>query len=238
MPLKGYLALSYFDHFATSPMTPVGRLILMRTHRKEYKIIRQYLHNQQAIILEIGPGRGELAHMFRVDGFSNYTGVEPNPHMNKQLESDGFCTKSYLIPHLKESDSSYDVIILNDVFEHLNDTAEAKLFIKEAYRVLRPGGFLCIGCPDYTHWGMDFFNGDYSHSNITTVRRTQQLFVDYGLHTVTYRYFSGFVSGFMATLLSQLVRMGLFFVRAADNEQKLYKLKLTFLRRFFIIGAK
>lgn len=230
--------MSFFDHFADSAMTPMGRWVLLRTQRSEYTVLRRHLVDPRSAILELGPGRGELAQMLRADGFLNYTGVEPNPKMNAMLHKAGFQVKAYLIPQLQEPDNSYDAIILNDVFEHLNDTAEAKLFVSEAKRVLRPGGLLCIGCPDYTHWGIDFFNSDYSHANITTVRRTRQLFMNYGLHLKTFTYLSGFVSGPPATLLSHLVRLGLGFVRPADNEDKLYKLKLSFLRRFFIIGAK
>ncbi|MBX0331033.1 class I SAM-dependent methyltransferase [Oscillochloris sp. ZM17-4] len=230
--------MSYFDHFATSPSTWVGRWFTLTAVRQEYRFLRTHLHNKQAVILEIGPGHGEFADLLRKGGFTNYTGVEPNHLMRESLAHKGVKVKNYLIPKLQEDDDSYDVIFLFDVFEHLNDTAEAKLFVSEAYRVLRPGGLLCIGCPDYNHWGVDFFNCDYSHSNITTVRRTRQLFMNFGMRTLEFAYLSGFAKGWLATLLSYLVRMGLFFVRSADNEQKLYKLKLTFLRRFIIVGMK
>lgn len=230
--------MSYFDHFATSPMTAGGRWIVRGILRREYAILRKSLQDRRAAILEIGPGRGELAEILREDGFLNYTGVEPNALMRDMLVEQGFRMKSYMIPQLEEPDASYDVVFLSDVFEHLNDTAEAKLFISEVARVLRTDGLICIGCPDYLHWGVDFFNGDYSHANITTERRTRQLFMNYGLRTVSCTYMSGFVSGPAATLLSTLVRAGLCFVHATQNEEKLYKLKLTFLRRFFIVGAK
>lgn len=230
--------MTYFDHFATSPMTPLGRWMLLSTVHQEYRFLRRYLHDRQAVMLEIGPGRGEFADLMRRDGFCNYTGVEPNQLMREDLIHRGFTVKDYLIPRLLEDDASYDLIFLNDVFEHLNDTTEAKLFIREAYRVLRPGGLLSISCPDYTHWGVDFFNSDFSHANITTVRRTRQLFMNFGLRMVDYAYLSGFVRGAPATLLSHLVRAGMFFIRSADNEQKLYKLKLSFLRRFIILGTK
>ena len=230
--------MSYFDHFATSPMTSFGSWILHRTLGREFGLMAPLVPDQRSAILEIGPGMGELARMFRSGGYHNYTVVEPNTLMREHLARQGFFTKNYLIPTLEEADSSYDVIILSDVFEHLNDTNEAKLFMAEAKRVLRPGGLLCIGSPDYTHWHEDFFNADFSHSNITSVRRTTQLFQNTGLTELKHVYFSGFLTGIAATMASHIVRLGLFFLHSSNNENKLYKLKLTFLRRFFIIGQK
>jgi SAM-dependent methyltransferase len=230
--------MSYFDHFARAPMTPAGRWILLNTLKREFSVIEPMLPDPDATILEIGPGMGELAQYFISAGYRNYTVVEPNDLMREHLARQSLRTKNYMIPALQEEDSSYDAIILSDVFEHLNDTTEAKLFIAEARRVLRPGGILCIGSPDYTHWHEDFFNADFSHSNITSVRRTQQLFQNNGFRTLKYEYFSGFLTGFPATLLSHLVHTMLFFLHSPETGNKLYKLKLTFLRRFLIVGKK
>jgi len=230
--------VTYFDHFAHSPGTPIGKWIKKRSRQRVFAIIEPLLRGPEAAILEIGPGWGELAESFRNAGYHNYTAVEPSKTMREGLASRGFVTKNYLIPDLIETDNSYDVIILADVFEHLNDVHEARLFIAEAARVLQIGGILCILSPDYLHWKSDFFNCDFSHSNVTSVQRTLQLFHNYGFHTLKYVYFSGFLTGMPATLVSHLGRLGLFFLRGNAIDSKLYKLKLVFLRRFLIIGAK
>jgi cyclopropane fatty-acyl-phospholipid synthase-like methyltransferase len=229
--------MSYFDHFAHSPGTPIGNCIKRRSRQRVFIIIEALLHDPECAILEIGPGWGELAECFRNAAYHNYTVVEPNRMMRNHLASKGFVTKNYLIPDLAEADNSYDVIILVDVFEHLNDTHEAKVFIAEARRVLRPDGILCILSPDYLHWKEDFFNSDFSHSNATSVRRTLQLFHTNGFRALTYVYFSGFLTGMLATLVSHLVRLGFFFLSGNAIDSKLYKLKLAFLRQFLIIGV-
>ena len=179
---------------------------------------------------------GELAEFFLRAGYRNYVAVEPNTLMRDQVSKKGIIAKDYLIPRLLEEDNSYDVILLSDVFEHLNDTNEAKLFISEAKRVLKPGGLICIGTPDYTHWREDFFNADFSHSNITSVRRTVQMFQNNNIKIVKNVYMSGFLIGMPATILSNLVRIGFSFLHSDRTDNKIYKLKLTFLRRFLIIG--
>jgi ubiquinone/menaquinone biosynthesis C-methylase UbiE len=230
--------MSDFDHFSLSQGTAVGRWIKRRSRLTAYRKINSHLTNLNAKILELGAGWGDLAICFRNGGYGDCTLVEPNPTMYEHLNSLGFKTKDYRIPAIKESDSSYDVILLADVFEHLNGSTEAENLISEAHRVLRPGGILCILAPDYLHWQSEFFNCDYSHSNITTVRRLIQIFHNSGLQTLAYVYYSGFVFGITATLLSWIIRCVFLPIRGNHLNSRLYKLKVTFLRQFLIIAKK
>ena len=147
-------------------------------------------------------------------------------------------SSSYLIPDLAEKDGSYDAIVVCDVFEHLNDAQAAQRFVAEARRVLRPGGILFILSPDLMDWKEDFYNCDFSHSNPTTVRRTHEMFINEKLATVGYAYsYSGF-EGAVGYALNSLVKMATFWANGEDLDFKPYKLRLTFLRRFMIIGRK
>ena len=199
--------MGYFDHFANSPSTPIGDWITRRTKALEFSIIKNFLPNKECAILEIGPGNGDLVKLFLNSGYLNYTIIEPNDIMRSRFSSMGIMCKSYTVPPLNEEDEYYDAIILVDVFEHLNDTREARLFIAEAYRVLRTKGILCIVSPDYLHWKNDFFECDYTHSNITSIRRTIQLFYNNKFQIRKYVYLSGFFQGKLATISSIITRI-------------------------------
>ncbi len=114
----------------------------------------------------------------------------------------------------------------------------SRVLTTEAWRVLQPGGILSIASPDYLHWKEDFYNCDYSHNNVTTVRRTLQLLHNSGFQVLKHVYLSGFFTGRPATLASYLVRWRLLFANSNRLDRKLYKLKLDFLRRFIVIGEK
>lgn len=230
--------MSFFDHYADPKITRIGDWILHRTVQTEFRLMRPYLHTPEIAILEIGPGMGGLADQLYKSGYRNYTGIEPNPTMRERLAQRGFAVRDYLVPPLKEMDDGFDFIILTHVFEHFNDTRDAVSFMRDAHRVLRVGGMLCIISPDYLHCKEEFFNCDYTHSNITTVRRTIQLFHDNGFRVCYYEYLSGFFTGFKATLLSHLTRLVFRFVDSNGLDKKLYKLKTTFLRSFIVIGEK
>jgi SAM-dependent methyltransferase len=229
--------MNYFDHFAHFPGTNIGKWIKYKSRYRVFKYIEPFLSCKNLRILEIGGGMGELAIIFREANFHNYIIVEPNSIMRRQLNNYGFITRDYLIPTILEKDKSFDAIILVDVFEHLNDAREATQFIVEAKRVLKPGGVLCIMSPDFLHWKDEFFNGDYTHSNITSVRRLIQLFYNYGFHPEKYVYISGFFVGKAATFASYLTRFLLFFVHGNSLNDRLYRFKLTHFRQFLIIGT-
>jgi len=228
----------YGSYYADQSSTSVGRWIKHLARQRQFAVIQRFVPDTTSAILEIGPGLGELTTLFLAAGYRDYTVVEPNRAMRSRLAAMGVRTRDYFIPYVREKDEDFDAIVLFHVFEHLNGTPEAQFFLSEAHRVLRPHGLLCILAPDYLHWQRDFFNGDYSHSNITTVRRSVQLFRDTGFCMVYYTYFSGFANGFFATCLSNLVRCGLFLSVGNKLDSKLYKLKTTLLRTFLLIGVK
>ncbi len=230
--------MSYYDHFAKQSSTFIGKWVKRRARERQVSLLKPFFPHRNCAILEIGAGMGECATICFQAGYTNYTAVEPNSIMRERLAKRNIKVKDYLIPHLNEADESYDAIILFHVFEHLNGPRDAKTFIHEAQRVLRPHGILCILSPDYLHWKEHFFNGDYTHNNVTTVRRTLQLFQDSGFSVLTWRYFSGFFSGWLATVVSYLIQFGLFFSNGNYLDDKLYKLKGTFLRSFLIVGKR
>lgn len=230
--------MSYYDYFADQSTTRVGRWIQCSANRRQLAVIQPFLPNADAAILEIGPGAGDLARLFLLLGYHNYTAVEPNARLREHLAQMGIAARDYMIPHLEEEDGKLDAIVLFHVFEHLDGNYQVAIFMSEARRALRPGGLLCILAPDYLHLRQDFFNVDYSHSNITTLRRTLQLLHDNGFDVLEHVYFSGFFKGFAATFVSHLVRLGLGFSTGNDLDSKLYKLKTAFLRSFLVIGAR
>lgn len=232
--------MAYFDHFAGGTSTGLGDWLEARAIEHQFRFLDGYLaHRTGAQILEIGPGRGEFAARLMKGGYRNYDVVEPNATLRERLLALGVrAAKSYLVPELQEADASYDAIVLCDVFEHLNDTREAQRFIAEAHRVLRPGGTLFILSPDLMDWKEDFYNCDFSHSNPTTVRRTNELFVNQQFADMRYAYsYSGF-QGIGGWALSRTIKASTFWARGEDIGFKPYKLRLTFLRRFLIAGRK
>ncbi|MFA6636819.1 MAG: class I SAM-dependent methyltransferase [Candidatus Omnitrophota bacterium] len=233
--------MAYFDHFAGTDISKTGRILVREKVKRQFEFLTACIDGDPGNIevLEIGPGRGDLSKLFLERGYQNYDVVEPNIQMRQNLNKSGIREiKEYMIPHLKERDSSYDIIIAADVFEHLNDTSEAKMFIKEAGRVLKKGGILFMACPDLLDWGLDFWNGDYTHSNPTTLRRTLGLMSDNDLKICFQTYMYGCFTGIFGYLLGKGIRSLTFLSKGNSLSSKLYKLRTSFLRKFVVVGRK
>ena len=231
--------MSYYDHFAKQDITFLGAALSAKKIKKNFDYIVKNLRfkHKDIDILEIGPGRGDLAVLFMDDGFINYDIVEPNNTMRDALKKKGIrSAKNYLIPQLNEADSSYDLILAFHVFEHLHNTYEAQVFISEIRRVLKDKGYVIIACPDLTDCGFDFWNVDYTHSNPTSIRRTAQLLFDADIATISWKYSYSCFEGLLGFLISRIVKMLTMFVHGESFNSKLYKLRVTFLRQFMIIG--
>lgn len=232
--------MAYFDHFANSKATRLGDWLTERTVARQFRFVSSHLAQGHASrILEIGPGLGEFARQFIERGFREYDVVEPNAIMRARLQELGVrAARNYLIPDLMEEDCTFDLIIVCDVFEHLNDAREASRFIAEANRILKPGGLILIVSPDLMDWREDFYNCDFSHSNPTTVRRTLEMFHNEGMRLVEFAYLYACFSGATGYLLSRLIKLATFWTSGESTDFKPYKLRLTFLRRFMVLARK
>ena len=115
-----------------------------RGQDRRLNLIRQFVELRSKRILDIGCGLGMYVSQFRQFSDDVY-GVDVDP--------DKVAQASQQLPNLKVSpaeelpfaDGSFDVILLNEVIEHVDDDRRT---IQEAFRVLAPGGHVVIYAPN------------------------------------------------------------------------------------------
>lgn len=130
-------------------------------------------------IVEIGPGRGELARILVSRGF-DYVAVEPSEALYAELEAVGVTVIQAEVPPLPVDDQSCDVVISFDVFEHFRSYRDAMSVCRESLRALRAGGYLTIVAPNYDTLGPLFYLYEYQHSFPTNRCRLEGLLQDAG----------------------------------------------------------
>ena len=126
---------------ATAAATKAIRLghpsyVWRRGQDRRLAFIRQYVELRAKRILDIGCGLGMYVSQFRQFSDDVY-GVDIDP--------DKIAQASEWLPNLRVApaeelpfpDDSFDLILLNEVIEHVDDD---RCTIREAYRVLAPGG--------------------------------------------------------------------------------------------------
>lgn len=112
--------------------------------RKAYYLSQEYISGN---VLEIGCGEGRGVELIAPKAES-YTGIDKIPQVIESLKSkhpDGDFRQMVIPPLAELKDDTYDVVVSFQVIEHIKKDLE---YIKEIYRVLKPGGKALITTPN------------------------------------------------------------------------------------------
>jgi SAM-dependent methyltransferase len=124
-------------------------------------------------LLDIGCGSAWLARHFE-----RYTGIDSSPEAVLAAAERGYAvTEVDVGGRLPFEDASFDGIVMKDLLEHLFDPVTA---VREARRVLKPGGRLFASSPDAQRWVWN----DYTHRRPFTRRGFRLLFADQGFEVL------------------------------------------------------
>jgi SAM-dependent methyltransferase len=128
-------------------------------------------------MLDIGCGTGWLA-----EHFDSYTGIDGSPDAVAIATEQG---RNVILGNADEplpfEDGAFDAVVMKDLLEHVADPVA---LVREARRVLRPGGTLFASSPDAQRWVWD----DYTHRRPFTRKSFRLLFADQGFTVETVGY--------------------------------------------------
>jgi ubiquinone/menaquinone biosynthesis C-methylase UbiE len=111
---------------------------------RRLNLIRQYVELRGKRILDVGCGLGMYVSRFRQFSDDVY-GVDIDPDKVAQASEWLPNVRVSAAESLPYNDDTFDVILLNEVIEHVDDD---RATIREAYRVLAPGGHAIIYAPN------------------------------------------------------------------------------------------
>lgn len=132
-------------------------------------------------LLDIGCGSGWLAQHF-----PSYTGIDGSPEAVEIARGLGRnVTEGDVNEPLPFADESFDAIVMKDLLEHVTDPVAV---VREAKRVLRPGGLIFASSPDAQRWVWD----DYTHRRPFSKKSFRLLFADQGWEVLRVGYESVF----------------------------------------------
>lgn len=228
----------FFDHLRTAEQpTGLGRRWVQHATQR---ILAFAEMTPGSSVLEIGPGRGELADLCLAQKME-YHAIEPNAGLAEALRHRGAKVICARVPPLPALDRKFDLVAMVNVMEHMSSLEQALDTATQIRQVLKPGGKFLIHAPDYLSWRGHFFNCDFSHNYVTTRRRLDQLLVNAGYSGIRSGYMSGPFRGTAAVLVAALASHLPFGALEALSPgcpvcSRLYKLQLTFSRRILILG--
>ena len=184
--------------------------------------------NMQAgqILLEPGCGRGEVLRCFKDLGMS-VRGCDISPEtavLLQDLEIEICDLEDSGLPYL---DNSMDVIYTKSFLEHFY---YPERFLKEALRVLKPGGLIVNMVPDWESNYRKYYD-DYTHRTPFTSISLRHIHLIHGFEHVTVERFRQFPFLFHSPFLNSLCSLIAPFVPLRA------KGKIRWVRELMLIGA-
>lgn len=112
--------------------------------------------DETAVILDAGCGRGFYLNYFRYVSKVKLVGLELDDDIIRKAQANiGHLPDITLVQanlyHLPFPDNTFHAVIMSEILEHVDDDAQA---LREAYRVLKPGGVVVMTVPNanYPFW--------------------------------------------------------------------------------------
>ncbi len=138
-PSAEELAAWYADY-------PVDQYLPPATAVRLEELVRSFAsYRRLGTLLDVGAGSGHLLTAAVRAGWTAHA-VETGPRQCEQLAARGFALHEPLLECSSVDDRSFDVVVLQEVIEHMRDPAGE---LREVARILRPGGLLYVTCPNF-----------------------------------------------------------------------------------------
>lgn len=153
---------------------------------REYKIYYRYFKknylkhlpkDKDARILDVGCGLGHFLYFLESEGYKNYLGIDISGECVSFCKNRGFNVALYdAKAFFKQSNDSFDVIVMNDILEHLEKKEGIRLLTLARER-LNENGKLILKVPNASNpiVGLSCRYADLSHEIAFTETSLRQM---------------------------------------------------------------
>jgi len=135
-----------------------------RPGSKNYFTIKRYFQlydfinpvlTKHSFILDVGCAMGGFLDYLHQQGLNNLFGIDlTQKYVDYANNIGGYTIKLGNAESIPFARNTFDLLVIDQVMEHLVEPINA---FKEAKRVLKDGGFLCIGIPDASRYDEIYF---------------------------------------------------------------------------------
>jgi 2-polyprenyl-3-methyl-5-hydroxy-6-metoxy-1,4-benzoquinol methylase len=138
-------------------------------------------------LIDVGAGSGHLAQAAQRRGWTVHA-VEYGPRQRDRLAAQGVLTHQPLLEGPRLEAGPFDVVVLQEVIEHMRDPARE---LHEVARILRPSGLLYVTCPNFASLSCRMLGPRWrvveypEHLNYFTPATLRSCLARHGLHEVS-----------------------------------------------------
>lgn len=111
-------------------------------------------------LLDVGCALGDCLMEAKNLGWNKIYGIDPSSYSYKISQRKGIDIKKGTLRNVDFESNFFDIILYQDVIEHINDPLEE---LKIIYRILKPRGWLFIITPDINGWWAKILKSHWYH---------------------------------------------------------------------------
>jgi SAM-dependent methyltransferase len=161
--------------------------------------------NEPPGVLDIGCAAGRVLLHLKQRGW-RCNGVEISPAGEYARRERGLDVTSLSLEENNFSSNSFDVILASHLIEHLNDPAS---FVREAYRLLKPGGHLFVTTPNIAGFQARLFRGRwrsaiFDHLYLFSIKTLKALLAKAGFKIESLYTWGGLAAGSVPSWLKNI----------------------------------
>lgn len=146
MNIDKYYQKGRYDHIKNTDKSELAQF-----YRKRFKAISKALQDYEfKKVLDAGCGDGEIGKMLQIERRVNVHGVDISRKGVDLANKKGLHAKvADISVHIPFRSNTFDLVISSETIEHV---LNPDIFLKEIYRVLKPGGIILITTPNLSSW--------------------------------------------------------------------------------------
>ncbi|HUL66585.1 MAG TPA: class I SAM-dependent methyltransferase [Burkholderiaceae bacterium] len=170
---------SYFDAYWKQRFNPAAFKRRVRTLHKNYA--QRLPAGQQARIVEVGPGFGEMLEYLSTRGYAECIALDNDAALIRALQARGAKGAVHVedaIAWLSQHPAEFDCIVALHVLEHFEAAAGAQL-LRAMFDALTPGGTVILEVPNmanfitapYARWADYTHRQGFTHESLSAALR-------------------------------------------------------------------
>ena len=156
---NGYINSKYGANL--QPSSRLGKWLLPLIYGKQGEIdhalrgLPMLVKGEKRKVLDIGCGSGSFLKVAMQLGWE-VQGIDPDSKAaSAASQVSGLCVEQGGLPKTRFQDSTFDVVTLSHVIEHTHDPVAS---LREAYRLLKPGGRIWVATPNLKSGSCRYFH--------------------------------------------------------------------------------
>ena len=161
--IGAYYPEGYYGKPEERRFPPLVEALQKLLYAQRVRMVESVAGRRRGRVLDVGCGRGLLLQAFHRRGWE-VQGTELSDQAARYArEVAGVAVETGCVEDIKFPEAHFDVVTMWHVLEHVHDP---RVVLAEVSRILKPGGVLLVGVPNFSGFEARFFKDKWFHLDV------------------------------------------------------------------------